>query len=76
MAFESILMTSDRISQDTGRPESFSWPRTREALQVNAKRAGEGLAFYSRGLRLMGEDVQLMVNMISRAVVQGYADCV
>lgn len=39
---------------------------------VNANKLNEGLSFYSRGCQLMGDDVQLMVNMLSRAVVQGY----
>ena len=67
-----LLLQLGLTAQDAGTPESFSWERTREAIEVNTKRAGEGLAFYSRGVKLMGEDVQLMVNMLSRAVVQGY----
>ena len=54
------------------KKQSYSWERSREALKVNLDKAGEGLAFYSRGCQLMAEDVQLMVNMIARAAVQGY----
>jgi hypothetical protein len=32
----------------------------------------QGITFYLRGLQLMGQDVQLFVSMITRAVLQGY----
>jgi len=57
---------------DSSSKQEFSWERARESLVVNTNKAREGLAFYSRGTQLMGQDVQLMVNMLTRAVGQGY----
>ena len=52
--------------------ESSSLNRSREALNANLRKIEEGLSFYSRGCQLMGQDVQLMFSMLSRAVLQGY----
>jgi len=52
--------------------QSLSWSRSRETLKANLNKASEGLAFYARGTQLMGQDVQLMFNMVARAVLQGY----
>jgi hypothetical protein len=52
--------------------ESSSLNRSREALNANLRKVQEGLAFYSRGCQLMGQDVQLMFSMLSRAILQGY----
>ena len=57
---------------DSSAQESFSWKRTQEAVMVNAKKARDGVEFYSRGVQLFGQDVQLLVNMLGRAVLQGY----
>ena len=53
-------------------PESFSIGRTSEAASVYAKRALQGVTFYARGVQLMGQDVQLMFSMLTRAALQGY----
>jgi len=55
-----------------GTTEAPSWDRTYETLQANAARALQGLQFYARGVQLLGDDVQLVVNMLARAVLQGY----
>jgi len=55
-----------------GTTEAPSWDRTYETLQANAGRALQGLQFYARGVQLLGDDVQLVVNMLARAVLQGY----
>ena len=68
----AFLLLQLGLQQADSKQESFSWSRSREAAAVNWRKLGEGLAFYSRGCQLMGQDVQLMVSMLLRAVVQGY----
>jgi len=68
----AFLLLRLGLATADAKQESFSWSRSREALSVNLKKAGDGLAFYSRGTQLLAEDVQLLVNMIFRAAVQGY----
>jgi hypothetical protein len=50
--------------------------RTRESLIVSYNKFGEGVRFMGTGVGLFGQDIQLMVNMLSRAVLQGYAKAV
>jgi len=57
---------------ESSSKEKFSWERSREALTVNTNKVREGLGFYARGCQLLGQDVQLLVNMLTRAVGQGY----
>lgn len=52
--------------------ESLSWRSTRESLSVTLNKARQGIAFYAKGVQLMGQDIQLMFNMLVRAVLQGY----
>ena len=66
MLLQLGLATADK------QQEAFTWTRTRESVSVNLKKAGEGLSFYSRGVQLFASDVQLLVNMIGRAAIQGY----
>ena len=52
--------------------EKISWARTRDNLVLTFKKTQQGLIFYGRGVQLIGQDLQLMVNMLVRAVLQGY----
>ena len=54
-----------------GEVESFSWSRWREQVSVVGEKAWKGGMFFVQGFRIMGEDVQLMVNILVRAVLQG-----
>ena len=54
-----------------GEVESFSWSRWREQVSVVGEKAFKGGMFFVQGFRIMGEDVQLMVNILVRAVLQG-----
>ena len=67
-----LLLQLGLSTADAEGKESLSWARTKEAIDVNVNKTREGIAFYSRGVQLMGEDVQLVINMLGRAVVQGY----
>ena len=70
------LNSRHTLAQHAGRASvalhTLIFFRQREATEANLRRAAEGLAFYGRGVQLMGDDLQLFVNMLSRAVVQGY----
>ena len=68
----SLLLLQLGLTAADSTTEAFSWSRTREQISVNLNKAGEGLAFYVRGTQLVGQDLQLVVSMLSRAVVQGY----
>jgi len=52
--------------------DGLSAQRIREELEVNLKRLQQGLQFYSNGIQLLGQDLQLLVNMLTRAIAQGY----
>jgi len=52
--------------------EGLSARRLREELEVNLKRAQQGLQFYGNGLELLGQDLQLLVSMLTRAITKGY----
>lgn len=41
-------------------------------MQVNLRRLQQGLQFYARGIQLLGQDLQLLVNMLTRAITKGY----
>jgi len=41
-------------------------------ISIRGAFRAQGITFYSRGVQLMGQDVQLFFSMISRAVLQGY----
>ena len=41
-------------------------------MYLTLNKAKTGVTFYARGVQLMGQDIQLMVNMLARAVLQGY----
>ena len=43
-----------------------------ETAQVSMSKVLQGVAFYTRGLQLMGQDVQLFGSMLARATLQGY----
>jgi len=58
--------------QDDNAPKTFSFERARESVAINLSRLGVGIRFYWRGLLLLGEDLQLMINMLTRAIVKGY----
>jgi len=60
------------LGLQTTEQESLSWSSSREALRANLNKARQGVAFYARGAVLFGKDVQLLVNIVSRAVLQGY----
>ena len=68
----AFLLLQLGLTTADSKQESFSWARTREQTSVTLNKAKEGVSFYGRGCQLMAEDVQLMVNMIARAAVQGY----
>lgn len=68
----ALLLLQLGLTTADSTQEAFSWSRTREAITLNLNKAGEGFAFYSRGVQLIGQDVQLVVSMLGRAVVQGY----
>ncbi|KAL3919006.1 MAG: hypothetical protein SGPRY_005790 [Prymnesium sp.] len=46
--------------------------RLREGMEVNLRRLQQGLQFYARGIQLLGQDLQLLVNMLTRAITKGY----
>jgi len=60
------------LGLQTPEQEPFSWRSSREAFAVNLNKAKQGVAFYVRGAQLFGKDVQLLVNMLARAILQGY----
>ena len=51
----AFLLLQLGLATADAKQESFSWTRSRESLNVNLKKAGEGLAFYSRGTQLLLE---------------------
>jgi len=43
-----------------------------ETAQVSMSKVFQGVTFYTRGLQLMGQDVQLFGSMLARATLQGH----
>ena len=52
--------------------EGITLRRLREESEVNLKRLQQGLQFYGNGCQLLGQDLQLLINMLARAITKGY----
>jgi len=52
--------------------ESFSWARSREMIAISMDKVGAGLSFTAKGIQLFFQDIQLALNMLARAVFEGY----